>query len=71
MPTIDFEVYLNRMHPPAAARASQLPELFANEDAVGIEYAVVMANPTLTPHNRTLYETAHHEGDSFLPGQSQ
>lgn len=65
MPTMDFEVYLNT-NAPADARAAQLTELFANEDLAGIEYAVVMPNPTVKPDNRALYETAHHERRAIL-----
>jgi predicted TIM-barrel fold metal-dependent hydrolase len=57
MPTMDFEAYLNT-NAPAAARAAQLASLLANEDAAGIEYAVVMPNPTPRPDNRALHETA-------------
>src|SRR5229473_3273131 len=38
MPTMDFEAYLNT-NAPAPERATALAELFANEDAAGIEYA--------------------------------
>src|SRR5260370_32720915 len=57
MPTMDFEVYLNT-NAPAPERATALAELFGNEDAAGIEYAVVMSSPTPRPDNRALYETA-------------
>ncbi len=58
MPTMDFEVYLNT-NAPAAERATALAELFRNEDAAGVEYAVVMPSPTPSPDNSALYETAH------------
>src|SRR5438105_8334078 len=56
-PTIDFEVYVNS-NAPASERTTALTELFANEDAAGIEYAVVMPSPTPRPDNRAVYETA-------------
>src|SRR5919198_1565883 len=65
MPTIDFEVYLNT-NAPAAERERALAELFANEDAAGIEYAVVMPSPTPRPDNRALYETACHQRRAIL-----
>jgi uncharacterized protein len=65
MPTMDFEVYLNTNAPPAE-RASALAELFRNEDAAGIEYAVVMPMPTPKPDNRALYETASSERRAIL-----
>src|SRR6266550_2392365 len=57
MPTIDFEAYLNT-NASAPERATALAELFANEDAAGIEYAVVMPSPEPRPDNRALFETA-------------
>src|SRR5215472_13044226 len=57
MPTMDFEVYINT-EAPAADRALALQELFENEDAAGIEYAVVMPSPTPAPDNVKLFETA-------------
>src|ERR1700716_3239983 len=57
MPTMDFEVYLNT-NAPAPERATALAELFSNEDAAGIAYAVVMPSPTPRPDNRALYDTA-------------
>src|ERR1700694_4983492 len=65
MPTMDFEAYLNT-NAPAADRASQLADLFRNEDAAGIEYAVVMPSPTPKPDNRALYETACNERRAVL-----
>lgn len=65
MPTMDFEVYLNT-NAPAAERAAALDELFANEDAAGIEYAVVMPSPTPSPSNAALYETAHAQRRAIL-----
>src|SRR5919197_2734061 len=65
MPTIDFEVYLNT-NAPALERRAALAELFANEDAAGIEYAVVMPSPTRKPDNRALYETAGAERRAIL-----
>src|SRR5579859_3764702 len=57
MPTMDFEAYLNT-NAPAPERQTTLAELFANEDAAGIEYAVVMPTPTPRPDNQALFETA-------------
>jgi uncharacterized protein len=65
MPTIDFEVYLNT-NASAAERDAALAELFQNEDAAGIEYAVVMPSPTPKPDNRALYETAGRERRAIL-----
>jgi predicted TIM-barrel fold metal-dependent hydrolase len=65
MPTMDFEVYLNT-NAPAAERAAQFAELWANEDAAGIEYAVVMPSPTPKPDNRALYETAGQQRRAIL-----
>jgi uncharacterized protein len=64
-PTIDFEVYLNT-NAPAAERQAALVELFANEDAAGIEYALVMPSPTPRPDNRSLYDTAGSERRAIL-----
>src|SRR5258708_371405 len=64
-PTIDFEVYLNT-NAPADERKTALAELFANEDAAGIEYAVVMPSPTPKPDNQALYDTAHAERRAIL-----
>src|SRR5438270_12649901 len=64
-PTIDFEVYVNS-NTPAPERTTALTELFANEDAAGIEYAVVMPSPTPRPDNRALYETAGAERRAIL-----
>src|SRR5712692_9928399 len=57
MPTMDFEAYLNT-NVPAAERETALADLFRNQDAAGIEYAVVMPTPTPRPDNQALYETA-------------
>jgi predicted TIM-barrel fold metal-dependent hydrolase len=65
MPTIDFEVYLNT-NASAPERDAALAELFQNEDAAGIEYAVVMPSPTPKPDNRALYETAGRERRAIL-----
>src|SRR5437016_13405017 len=65
MPTIDFEAYLNT-NAPAPEREVALAELFQNEDAAGIEYAVVMPTPTPKPDNRALYETAGKERRAIL-----
>jgi hypothetical protein len=59
-PTMDFEVYLNT-NAALPERAAQLAELFKNEDAAGIQYAVVMPQPTPHPDNRALFETAGSE----------
>jgi predicted TIM-barrel fold metal-dependent hydrolase len=64
-PTMDFEVYINT-NAPTAERATALSELFANEDAAGIEYAVVMPSPTPKPDNRALYETACQQRRAIL-----
>ena len=58
MPTIDFEVYLDT-NASAPERERALQELFENEDAAGIELAVVMPSPTPRPDNAALFETAH------------
>src|SRR5215216_5548193 len=65
LPTMDFEVYLNT-NAPAAERAQALSDLFSNEDAAGIEYAVVMPSPTPRPDNRALYETASSQRRAVL-----
>jgi len=65
MPTMDFEVYLNT-NSPADERAVALRELFDNEDAAGIEYAVVMPSPTLAPDNSALWDTCHAERRAIL-----
>jgi uncharacterized protein len=65
MPTMDFEVYIDT-NAPADARAAALAELFANEDAAGIEYAVVMPSPSAHPDNRALYETAARQRRAIL-----
>jgi predicted TIM-barrel fold metal-dependent hydrolase len=65
MPTMDFEVYLNT-NAPAAERAAQFAELWENEDAAGIEYAVVMPSPTPKPDNSALFETAGRERRAIL-----
>src|SRR5919197_3497698 len=65
MPTIDFEVYLNT-NAPALERRAALAELFANEDAACIPYAVVMPSPTRKPDNRALYDTAGSERRAIL-----
>ncbi|MBV9169557.1 MAG: amidohydrolase family protein [Chloroflexi bacterium] len=65
MPRMDFEAYLNTNAPPAE-RATQLSDLFANEDAAGVEYAVVMPSPTPRPDNAALYETAHTQRRAIL-----
>ena len=65
MPTMDFEVYLDT-NGSAPQRAAALRELFANEDAAGIEYAVVMPTPVPKPDNRALYETAGQQRRAIL-----
>jgi predicted TIM-barrel fold metal-dependent hydrolase len=62
---MDFEAYLNT-NVSAAERRTALAELFANQDAAGIEYAVVMPSPTPRPDNRALYETAGTERRAVL-----
>jgi predicted TIM-barrel fold metal-dependent hydrolase len=62
---MDFEVYLNT-NASAPERETALAELFANEDAAGIEYAVVMPSPTPQPDNEALYETAGHNPRAIL-----
>ena len=64
-PTIDFEVYLNT-NESADQRAAALTALFDNEDAAGIEYAVVMPSPTSDPDNAALYATAHGQRRAIL-----
>jgi predicted TIM-barrel fold metal-dependent hydrolase len=65
MPTMDFEAYLNT-NVSAPERQTALAELFANEDAAGIEYAVIMPSPTRKPDNRALFETAGSERRAIL-----
>jgi predicted TIM-barrel fold metal-dependent hydrolase len=65
MPTMDFEAYLNT-NAPAADRQAALADLFRNEDAAGVEYAVVMPSPTVKPDNRALYETACQQRRAIL-----
>jgi predicted TIM-barrel fold metal-dependent hydrolase len=65
MPTIDFETYLPT-NAPVEERAKALAAILENEDAAGIEYAVVMPNPTPHPDNRALYETCHAERRAIL-----
>src|SRR5579884_3163921 len=65
MPTMDFETYVPTQAP-AEERAAVLKAILANEDAAGIEYAVVMPNPTPHPDNRALYETAGQERRAIL-----
>ncbi len=60
MPTMDFETYLPTDRPPEE-RAAVLAQILRDEDAAGIEYAVVMPNPIARPINRALYETVHAE----------
>ena len=62
---MDFEAYLNT-NVAAAERATAFAELLANEDAAGIEYAVVMPSPTPKPDNRALFETAGTERRAIL-----
>jgi predicted TIM-barrel fold metal-dependent hydrolase len=65
MPTMDFEVYLDT-NAPLAEREAALKALFTNEDAAGIEYAVVMPSPTPKPSNLALFETAGTERRAVL-----
>jgi predicted TIM-barrel fold metal-dependent hydrolase len=65
VPTMDFEVYLNT-NAPAAEREQALADLFCNQDAAGIEYAVVMPSPTAKPGNAALYETAGRQRRAIL-----
>jgi predicted TIM-barrel fold metal-dependent hydrolase len=60
VPTMDFETYVPS-NAPAAERSAALAAILQNEDTAGIEYAVVMPNPTPHPDNRALYETVHGE----------
>ncbi len=60
MITMDFETYLPTNSPPTE-RAAVLAEILRNEDAAGIEYAVVMPNPTPNPDNRALAESVKGE----------
>jgi uncharacterized protein len=65
MPTMDFEAYLDT-NAPAPDRDLALQELFENETAAGIEYAVVMPSPTPKPDNAALFETAHADRRTVL-----
>jgi predicted TIM-barrel fold metal-dependent hydrolase len=65
VPTMDFEVYLNT-NAPTSDRAEALEAIFKNEDAAGVEYAVVMPSPTPKPDNRALYETASDQPRAIL-----
>ncbi|HEX5417438.1 MAG TPA: amidohydrolase family protein, partial [Chloroflexota bacterium] len=60
MPTMDFEAYIPS-NAPAEERKAALAAILANEDAAGIEYAVVMPNPVPNPDNRALAETLQGE----------
>jgi predicted TIM-barrel fold metal-dependent hydrolase len=60
MLTMDFETYVNS-EVPAAERAEILAGILRDEDAAGIEYAVVMPNPTAHPNNQALHETVRNE----------
>lgn len=60
MPTMDFETYVPSEQP-ADERAAVLAQILRDEDAAGIEYAVVMPNPTPKPNNRALHETVRGE----------
>jgi predicted TIM-barrel fold metal-dependent hydrolase len=62
---MDFETYLNT-NAPAGEREAQFADLLRNEDAAGIQYAVVMPSPTPKPDNRALYETAGRERRAVL-----
>jgi predicted TIM-barrel fold metal-dependent hydrolase len=57
---MDFETYVNS-EVPAPERAEILAQVLADEDAAGIEYAVVMPNPSPHPNNLALYETVRNE----------
>ena len=56
MPTMDFEIYLPTNDSPEQRQAA-LADLTKWEDLAGIEFAVVMPNPTPRPDNRALVET--------------
>jgi uncharacterized protein len=58
--TMDFETYVNS-EVPAAERAEILAQVLADEDAAGIQYAVVMPNPSPHPNNLALHETVRNE----------
>ncbi|HVC35704.1 MAG TPA: amidohydrolase family protein, partial [Chloroflexota bacterium] len=60
MITMDFETYVPT-NAPATERAQVLAAILKNEDAAGIEYAVVMPNPTPQPQNQALAETVKGE----------
>jgi len=62
---MDFEVYLDT-NAPAAERETALAALFENEDAAGIEYAVVMPTPSRKPDNSALYATASQQRRAIL-----
>ncbi|MCC6625945.1 MAG: amidohydrolase family protein [Chloroflexi bacterium] len=56
MPTMDFEIYLPTNDSPEQ-RQTALADLAKWEDLAGIEFAVVMPNPTPRPDNQALVET--------------
>jgi predicted TIM-barrel fold metal-dependent hydrolase len=60
MLTMDFETYVNSEVSPVE-RAGILAEILRDEDAAGIEYAVVMPSPTAHPNNQALHETVRGE----------
>jgi predicted TIM-barrel fold metal-dependent hydrolase len=60
MITMDFETYVNS-EVPALDRAAILAGVLADADAAGIEYVVVMPNPTVHPNNQALHETIRNE----------
>src|SRR6266849_683602 len=60
MLTMDFETYLPTDRP-AAERAQVLAEILRDEDAAGIEYAVVMPAPIWQPQNQALADTVKGE----------
>lgn len=60
MPTMDFETYLPTDRP-AGERAEVLAQILRDEDAAGIEYAVMMPAPIWQPNNRALAETVKGE----------
>jgi predicted TIM-barrel fold metal-dependent hydrolase len=53
---MDFETYLPTDQP-AAERAEVLAAILRDEDAAGIEYAVMMPTPIWQPNNRALAES--------------
>jgi predicted TIM-barrel fold metal-dependent hydrolase len=60
MITMDFETYVNS-EVSALERAAILADVLQDADAAGIEYVVVMPNPSAHPNNQALHETIRGE----------